>query len=319
MAADLRFGRLGYGAANLGNLFRPISDEEAWQLCATAWDHGVRYFDTAPHYGLGLSERRLGAFLRTKPRSEFVVSTKAGRLLRRNPAFSGELDLENDFIVPADLHRVWDFSPDGIRTSLDESLERLGLDSVDVLYLHDPEKSGHETELSTALETLVALRAEGVLAGVGVGSMNVEMLVKSAQSAPIDLVMVAGRYTLVDHSAHEVLLGECTERGIKVVNAAVFNSGLLATDVPNPAGHYDYGDAPRHVLDLLDAILAVCEEFGVPLPAAALQYGLRSGAVATIVAGGGKPRQIAENVARMSFDIPSGFWDSMVDLGLIPE
>src|SRR5688572_15776635 len=122
-------GRLGYGAANVGNLYRAITDDEAWQILDAAWESGIRYFDTAPHYGLGLSERRLGAFLATKPRNEFTVSTKVGRLLRPNPEGAGRMDDENDFVVPADVERVWDFTPDGVRRSLEESLERLGLDS----------------------------------------------------------------------------------------------------------------------------------------------------------------------------------------------
>ncbi len=139
---------LGYGAANVGNLFRPLSDEEAWAVLEAAWDAGIRYFDTAPHYGLGLSERRLGAFLQTKPRDAFVVSTKAGRLLRPNPDSAGGLDTANDFHVPDDLRRVWDFSEEGIRASIAESQERLGLEHIDLLYLHDPER--HDLDLAMA-------------------------------------------------------------------------------------------------------------------------------------------------------------------------
>jgi len=168
---DFGFGALSYGAANVGNLYRALSDEQAHAVLEAAWNAGIRYFDTAPHYGLGLSERRLGDFLATKPRREYKISSKVGRLLRANPEGRGRLDIENDFVVPADLTRAWDFSADGIRRSLDESLARLGLDSIDILYLHDPEKYDLALGISTAIPALAALRDEGLVAGIGVGSM----------------------------------------------------------------------------------------------------------------------------------------------------
>ena len=154
---------LGYGAANVGNLFRELSDDEALAVLNGAWDSGIRYFDTAPHYGLGLSERRLGAFLQTKPRDEYVLSTKVGRLLRPDPDHDGGLDTANDFHVPDDLQRVWDFSADGIRASLDESRERLGIERIDLVYLHDPER--HDLDLAVA-EALPALEHQPGLAQV---------------------------------------------------------------------------------------------------------------------------------------------------------
>ncbi len=160
---------LGYGAANVGNLFRALTDDEAWAVLDAAWESGIRYYDTAPHYGLGLSERRLGAFLQTKPRDEFFLSTKAGRLLRPNPDFAGGLDTDNDFYVPDDLHRVWDFSDAGIRASLDESRERLGLDRIDLVYLHDPERHDLERALDSAFPALEQLRSEGEIGAIGVG------------------------------------------------------------------------------------------------------------------------------------------------------
>ena len=162
---DFGFGALSYGAANVGNLYRPLSDDQAHAVLEAAWNTGIRYFDTAPHYGLGLSERRLGDFLATKPRDEYIVSTKVGRLLRANPEGLRRLDTANDFAVPADLKRVWDFSADGIHRSLDESLTRLGLDSIDILYLHDPEKYDLALGISAAIPALAALRDEGL--GVG--------------------------------------------------------------------------------------------------------------------------------------------------------
>ncbi|OZB81997.1 aldo/keto reductase, partial [Microbacterium sp. 13-71-7] len=161
-AARPEIPALGYGAANVGNLFRPLTDDEAWAVLDAAWESGIRLFDTAPHYGLGLSERRLGAFLQTKPRDEYVLSTKAGRLLRPNPDHAaGGLDTANDFFVPDELQRVWDFSEAGISASLDESRERLGIERIDILYLHDPERHDLDLALAEAFPALESLRAEG--------------------------------------------------------------------------------------------------------------------------------------------------------------
>ena len=161
---------LCHGAANVGNLFRELSDDDAWAVLDAAWESGIRFYDTAPHYGLGLSERRLGAFLQTKPRDEYVLSTKVGRLLRPNPDHAGGLDTANDFHVPDDLQRVWDFSADGIRTSLDESRERLGIERIDLLYLHDPERHDLDLALAEALPALEQLRADGEVTALGIGS-----------------------------------------------------------------------------------------------------------------------------------------------------
>jgi D-threo-aldose 1-dehydrogenase len=184
------FGAIGYGAANVGNLYRELSDDEALAVLEAAWDEGIRYYDTAPHYGLGLSERRLGAFLQTKPRDEFVLSTKVGRLLRPNPDFAGEQDLENDFAVPASLRREWDFSADGIRRSVEESLERLGLDRVDVLYLHDPERHDLALAEREAIPALAHLREEGLVRAVGVGSMVTDALLSTARTGLLDLLTI---------------------------------------------------------------------------------------------------------------------------------
>src|SRR5687767_14581225 len=171
-----------------------MSDEDAWAVLEAAWDGGIRSFDTAPHYGLGLSERRLGAFLATKPRADYVVSTKVGRLLRPSPETADRLDDENQFAVPASLRRVWDFSADGVRASLEESLERLGLSEVDILYLHDPEEHDLAADLSTGVPAVAALRDEGLVKAVGIGSKSNGALLASVRTGPLDLAMVAGRY-----------------------------------------------------------------------------------------------------------------------------
>ncbi len=315
---ELAFGPLSYGAANVGNLYRALTDEQAMEVLETAWSVGIRYFDTAPHYGLGLSERRLGAFLATKTRDQFTISTKVGRLLRPNPSGAGHLDDENDFAVPADLKRVWDFSAGGIRRSLDESLERLGLDSVDILYLHDPERDDLLADLATGVPGLVKLRDEGLVSAIGLGSMSVEALLAGARTDGVDLLMIAGRFTLAEQSAFAEVIPECRERGIGVVTAAVFNSGLLASSSPGAASRYDYGTVPADVLARVSRIAALCADFEVELAAAALQYTLREPSVRTVVVGSGRPEQVTQNADRMSAPIPEEFWAALVAERLIP-
>jgi D-threo-aldose 1-dehydrogenase len=315
--SDLTFGPVGYGAANLGNMYRELSDELARDILDAAWEAGVRYYDTAPHYGLGLSERRLGDFLRTKPRDEYVVSTKVGRLLRPNPEGAGTLDTDNSFFVPADVKRVWDFTADGVRRSLDESLERLGLDRVDVLYLHDPERSDLQAGVEQSLPALAALRDEGVVDAVGMGSMSTEALLAGARSGLIDLLMVAGRYTLAEQPVFPDVLEACDANGVGIVSASVFNSGLLARNDPGADSRYEYGDVPAELLARAQAIASVAREHGVELPAAALQYTARDPRVRTVVVGSSKPDQVRQNVERMRAPIPEAFWTELHERGLV--
>ncbi|WP_164234698.1 aldo/keto reductase [Microbacterium hydrocarbonoxydans] len=316
---DLRVPALGYGAANLGNLFRELSDEEAWAVLEAAWDAGIRHYDTAPHYGLGLSERRLGAFLATKPRDEYFLSTKAGRLLRPNPAHQpGGLDTANDFHVPDDLQRVWDFSADGIRASLDESRERLGIERLDLLYLHDPERHDLDLALAEALPALEQLRADGEVARIGVGSMVSDALATAVRAADLDLVMVAGRYTLLEQPAAAEVLPACREKGTGIVAASVFNSGLLAQSEPRRDGRYEYGALPEELWARLVRIAAVCAEHEVPLPAAAVQFPLQDPTVRTVVVGGSRPAQLRQNAEYAALEIPAALWEHLAAEELIP-
>lgn len=309
--------RLGYGAANLGNLFRVLTDEEAWAVLDAAWEAGVRSYDTAPHYGLGLSERRLGAFLQTKPRHEFVLSTKVGRLLRHNPSPTG-LDTANDFHVPDDLQRVWDVTEAGIRASLDESCERLGIERIDLLYLHDPERYDLGPAIETALPALTTLRAEGRVDAVGVGSMDTDALAQSVRGADLDVLMVAGRYTLLEQPAAVDVLPACAEAGTGVVAASVFNSGLLAQDEPRRDGRYEYGRLPEGLWERLERIAAICRAHDVPLPAAAIQFPLRARVVRSVVVGGSRPAQLAQNAQYAALDIPAELWAELAAERLIP-
>ena len=300
-------GGLGYGAANVGNLYRAMTDEDARAVLEAAWECGIRYFDTAPHYGLGLSERRLGTFLATKPRAEYVVSTKVGRLLRPSPETANRLDDANQFAVPASLRRVWDFSADGIRASLEESLERLGLSEVDVLYLHDPDEHDLAADLATGIPALAALRDEGLVSAVGIGSKSSEALLAAVRAGALDLAMVAGRYTLLEQ-ANEVVAA-CRETGVGIVAAAIFNSGLLSK--PRPGGRYEYGAVPPERLQGARRIAEVCERHGVTLPEAALQFPLREPAVRSVVVGAATPEQVRENARRIEVEIPEALWDEL--------
>lgn len=310
--------RLGYGAANLGNLYRAIDDDQAWEILEAAWRAGIRYFDTAPHYGLGLSERRLGAFLATKPRDEFVISTKAGRLLRPVANASGQFDLDNDFAVLADAERVWDPTAAGIRRSLDDSLERLGLDRVDILFLHDPERYDIESADRDAYPALLALRDEGLVESVGVGSMSIEALARAASTSGLGTHMVAGRLTLAEQPALGRVTAAAEANGAAVVAAGVFNSGLLASNTPAVHSRYEYGDVPLALLNRVRGIAAVCAEHGVDLPTAALQYPLRISPVQSVVVGGSRPAQVTENAARITTLIPEELWAQLAEQRLIP-
>jgi D-threo-aldose 1-dehydrogenase len=298
---------LGYGAANVGNLYRAMSDEDARAVLEAAWESGIRYFDTAPHYGLGLSERRLGAFLATKPRAEYVVSTKVGRLLRPSPETADRLDDANQFVVPASLRRVWDFSAGGIRASLEESLERLGLSHVDILYLHDPDEHDLAADLQAGVPALAALRDEGLVQAIGIGSKSTEALLAAAGTGALDLAMVAGRYTLLEQA--DEVVAACRETGVGIVAAAIFNSGLLAK--PRPGGRYEYGEVPGELLARAERIADVCERHGVTLPEAALQFPLREPAVRSVVVGAATPEQVRENARRMEAEIPEALWDEL--------
>lgn len=316
-------GWLGFGAAGIGNLFRAMPGDVAAATVEAAWDGGVRYFDTAPHYGLGLSERRLGAVLKSKPRDQFVLSTKVGRLLTANPAAAvtgtgiGAKDDEG-FDVPATAKRHWDPSEAGVRRSIEESLERLGLDYIDIAYLHDPDVYDLEEGITQALPALERLRAEGMVKAIGVGANSAEALTECVHRADLDLVMLAGRYTLLEQPAAEALLPTCVRRGTGVVNVGVYNSGLLARpQVPDNA-HYNYAPAPAEILAKARAIAAVCDSFDVELPTAALQFSTRHPAVRAVVVGASNAVQMEQNIARAGDPVPEELWTELARQGLIP-
>ena len=307
--------RLGLGCAQLGNLYTEIDDAEADATVAAAWDCGVRYFDTAPHYGLGLSERRLGAALRARPRDAYTISTKVGRLLVPDPAGAGRRDPEG-FQVPADHRRVWDFSADGVRRSLETSLTRLGLDRVDLVLIHDPEDH-QQAALDQAYPALHELRAQGTIGAIGVGTKHWQTLHRFVVETDVDAVMVAGRYTLLEQPALHALLPECQRRGVSVLNVGVFNSGLLAVPRPHAGLHYEYAHVPPPVLERVQAIVAVCDRHDTTLPAAALAFAAAHPAVAAVVVGADHPDQVRRNAALLAAPPPpEQFWSDLVAEGL---
>ena len=308
--------KLGLGCAPLGNLFRARSDEEASAVLEAAWDAGVRHFDTAPHYGLGLSEERLGRFLATKPRGEYIVSTKVGRLLRPNPGWDFRARDDQMFDVPARLRREWNFTANGIRASLTESLERLRLERVDILYLHDPEASGIAGAVEQGMDALAAMREEGLVAGIGTGSMSPSSLLATVRTGLADLVMVAGRYTLLDQSVGPDVLDACTQYGTAIVAAAVFNSGLLAGSLDKPST-FDYGDVPDDVLRRAKDIQSVCASYNVELPVAALRFPLLDTRVHSVVVGAVTPDQARQNAVRLGESVPNALWEKLYDRGLV--
>lgn len=304
----VRIPTLGLGAANLGNLHRAIDDPTAYGIVEAAWDQGVRYYDTAPHYGLGLSERRLGAALAGRDRDSYVLSTKVGRLLEPNPHPTGS-DRAHLFEVPDDLHRVLDYSGDGVRRSLEASLTRLGLDRVDVVYVHDPDDHV-DAAIAGAVPALAALRDEGVIGAVGVGMNQWQAPLRFVEESDIDVVMLAGRWTLLDRSG-QPLLDRCLERGVAVVVAAPFNSGVLATDNPPDDAHFDYTRVPREQLVRARELAAAAVGDGTHLLHAALQFPLRHPAVAAVVAGASSPAQASSMVMGMKNAVPQRFWDEL--------
>ncbi|MFD4973275.1 aldo/keto reductase [Streptomyces sp. NPDC058424] len=311
--SGVKVSPLGFGAAGIGNLYRHVGDEEAHEAVAAAWERGIRYFDTAPHYGLGLSERRLGAALREYDRAHYTVSTKVGR--RLEPADGTGDDLANGFAVPATHRRVWDFSADGIRRSLEASMDRLGLDHLDVVYLHDPDDHA-EQAFREGYPALEKLRSEGVVGAIGVGMNQSAMLTRFVRDTDVDVVLCAGRYTLLDQSALADLLPAAAERGTSVVVGGAFNSGLLAH--PTPASTYDYARTPQEMLDRALRLQALAGRHDVTLRAAALAFCSAHPAVASVLVGVGSTAEVHDCAEQFAIHVPTAFWRELRGTGLLP-
>ncbi|ELP66528.1 oxidoreductase, aldo/keto reductase family protein [Streptomyces turgidiscabies Car8] len=305
---------IGFGASVIGNLYRTTSAEDAAAAIEAAWDAGIRYFDTAPHYGLGLSERRLGAALRHRPRTEYVVSSKVGRLLVPNEHPQG-VDSEG-FVVRDDLRRQWDFSRDGVLRSIEATLERTGLDRLDVVYLHDPDDHWQQAA-DEAMPTLAELRDQGVIGAIGAGMNQTPMLTRFLHETAADIVMLAGRYTLLDQSALDDVLPTARQHGKSVVAVGVFNSGLLSRDQPTDGMKYDYREAPPALVTRARAIADVCSAFGTTLPAAAIAFPRTHPSIINVTLGMRTQEQVGRNMELHGRPVPGGLWDELRAQGLI--
>jgi D-threo-aldose 1-dehydrogenase len=292
----IELARLGLGTAPLGGLYEAVDDDTAHAIVDRAWELGVRFFDTAPFYGSGLAERRLGEALSGRPRDEYVLSTKVGRLLR--PGESG-------WHGAPQLEAYFDFTSDAVLRSLTESLGRLGLDRVDIALVHDPDHH-YEDAVAGAFPALERLRDEGVVRAIGAGMNQTEMLGRFAREADPDCFLVAGRYTLLDRSAADELMPLCEERGIAVIAGGVFNSGVLAG-----GDTYDYGPAPPQVLARARELEEACARFGVPLAAAAVQFPARHPVVASVLVGCGSPAEVEEDVRLAALEVPEALWQAL--------
>jgi D-threo-aldose 1-dehydrogenase len=302
-ATGVTVSRFGLGCAPLGGLYESVSDEQARATVDRAWELGVRFFDTAPLYGSGLSEQRVGAALRERPRGAYALSTKVGRLLAdggaSDPMFEG---------APA-ASPVFDFSHDGALRSLEASIERLGLDRVDVALIHDPDDH-YEEARDGAYRALARLRDEGVVGAIGVGMNQTEALVRFAQETDVDCFLLAGRYTLLDQGALGELLPLCVERGVAVIAGGVFNSGILASD--DGKGHFDYHSATPEQSEQVRQLAATCARWNVPLQAAAVQFPFGHPAVACALVGCRSPEEVAEDVRLFELELPPGLWEELL-------
>lgn len=319
----LSFTELGFGAAPLGNLFRAIGEAEAEAVLEAAWSAGVRYFDTAPLYGLGLSETRINRFLRGKPRAEYVISTKVGRLLSAVPPGSG--DGAGKWIDVPSRRERFDYSHDGILRSLEASLERLGLDRVDILYAHDLDIFTHGSQaardarlaefMAGGYRALCRLRDEGVIAGFGAGVNEWEPCDWLLERGDFDLFLLAGRYTLLEQAAAG-FMDRAAGKGVGVVIGGPYNSGILATG-PRPGAHYNYAPAPEAILARVARLQAICDAQGVRLVDAAFQFPLRHPAVVSVIPGGQGLAEMTSNIRAAATEIPDALWDALEAEGLI--
>lgn len=323
----LTFTELGFGTAPLGNLYRAISDDDAHAVLEKAWELGVRYFDTAPLYGLGLAETRLNRFLRGKPRGDYVLSTKVGRLLRRCGPGEERTGEGKFFDVPARVE-VYDYSYDGVMRSLEFSLERLGADCIDILYAHDLDVFTHGSEaardekldelMAGGYKALMSLRDQGVLKAFGAGVNEWQSCQWLTERGDFDLFLLAGRYTLLEQEALETFLPLASERGIGIVIGGPYNSGILATG-PKPGAFYNYDPAPQRILDRVARIEDVCRRHTVRMVDAAFQFPLCHPSVVSVIPGGQGVAEMVANGVAATAEIPSALWADLKAEGLMRQ
>lgn len=313
--AEISFTELGFGAAPIGNLYKATGESEAQATLSAAWKQGVRYFDTAPLYGLGLSETRLNHFLRDKKRKDYVISTKVGRLLEVC-APDQRTGIGKFFNTP-NRREKFDYSYDGVMRSLEFSLERLGLDSIDIVFVHDVDVFTHgsaairdehvKTLMSGGYKALSKLRDAKVIKAFGAGVNEWQVCETLANAGDFDLFLLAGRYTLLEQEALDSFLPLCEQRGIGIVLGGPYNSGILATG-SRPGAFYNYDPAPKAILDRVRKIEAVCKTHKVKLTEAALRFPLHHPSVVSVIPGAVTPKEVALNVKTLSAKLPKALW-----------
>lgn len=322
--ANLSFTELGFGTAPLGNLYQAVDEAAARKTLEAAWDAGCRYFDTAPLYGLGLSETRLNGFLRGKKRDDYLLSTKIGRLLALCPP--GERTGIGKFFNTPTRREVFDYSLDGVLRSLEFSLERLGLDRIDIVYAHDVDIFTHGSKAASdkaiaelmngGYKALARLRDEKVIGAIGAGVNEWQVAETLARAGDFDLFLLAGRYTLLEQDALESFLPLCLEKNIGITLGGPFNSGILATG-PKPGAFYNYSEAPPKILARVKHIEQVCRAHGVKLAEAAIRFPLGHAAVKSVIPGGKKPAEIKRNAEMLRVKIPAALWRDLKAQGLM--
>ena len=320
----LTFSRLGFGGAPLGNLYRAISDDEAQAILTLAWDNGLRYFDTAPLYGFGLSETRINRFLRDKPRDSYVLSTKVGRLMRA-VAPENRDGVGKWFEVPA-RQEVFDYSYDGVMRSLEMSLERLGTHRIDLLYAHDLDVFTHGSAEALAARqkefmdggyrAMIELRDQDVVTAIGAGINEWQACQWLAERGDFDIFLLAGRYTLLEQEALTSLLPLCAARGIGIVLGGPYNSGILASG-PVPGAFYNYAPAPPEIHARVSQIAEICAAHGTSLIEAALQFPMMHPSVVATIPGGQGVAEMRSNLAAWQKEIPSALWGDLKSAGLL--
>jgi D-threo-aldose 1-dehydrogenase len=322
--ASISFSELGFGSAPLGNLYAAISETEAQATLDAAWKAGLRYYDTAPLYGLGLSETRLNHFLRDKKRKDYLISTKIGR--RLEVCQPEQRTGIGKFFNTPNRKEIFDYSYDGVMRSLEFSLERLGLDAIDVVYAHDLdvfthgsiEKRDHYFRdfMAGGYKALINLREQKVIKAIGAGVNESQVCEMLAEAGDFDLFLLAGRYTLLEQDALNSFLPLCVKRGIGIVLGGPYNSGILATG-PKPGAFYNYDPAPKHILERVRKIEAVCKKHKIKLSEAALRFPLHHPAVVSVIPGAVSPKQVALNVKTLSAKIPKALWRDLKVQGLM--
>jgi len=322
----LTFTEIGFGTAPLGNLYRAISDAEADAVLERAWEGGLRYYDTAPLYGMGLSETRLNRFLRGKSRDDYVLSTKIGRLLRACPP-EERTGIGKWFEVPV-RKEIYDYTYDGVMRSVEFSLERLGVSRIDILYAHDLDIFNHGSKdvldakidelMNGGYKALLELRDQGVIKAFGGGVNEWQSCQTMAERGDFDLFLLAGRYTLLEQEALETFLPLCEERGIGIVIGGPYNSGILATG-PREGAYYNYDPAPPEILERVGKIQKICRSHAVPLVQAAFHFPLLHPSVVSVIPGGQGIAEMESNLEAAAADIPSALWSDLKSAGLVRE